>query len=47
MTANAPAVQTPDIDAVRTYLTGLQSRIVAALEGCDGNRFETDAWQRP
>ncbi|MBU6189623.1 MAG: oxygen-dependent coproporphyrinogen oxidase [Betaproteobacteria bacterium] len=47
MTANAPAAQTPDIDAVRTYLTGLQARIVAALEGCDGNRFETDAWQRP
>ena len=47
MTANAPAAQTPDIDAVRTYLTGLQTRIVTALEGCDGNRFETDAWQRP
>lgn len=47
MTANAPAAQTPDIDAVRTYLTGLQARIVTALEGCDGNRFETDAWQRP
>lgn len=47
MTANAPAAQTPDIDAVRTYLTGLQTQIVTALEGCDGNRFETDAWQRP
>ncbi len=47
MTANAPAAQTPDIDAVRTYLTGLQTRIVTALEGCDGSRFETDAWQRP
>lgn len=47
MTANAPAVQAAEIESVRTFLTGLQQRIVTALEGCDGNRFVTDDWQRP
>ena len=32
--------------AVKTYLTGLQDRIVAELERLDGNRFRRDAWQR-
>jgi coproporphyrinogen III oxidase len=36
-----------DIDAVRDYLTGLQDRICAALEGVDGSaRFREDAWTR-
>lgn len=33
--------------AVKTYLTDLQARIVAALEAIDGHAFITDAWQRP
>ena len=32
--------------AVKTYLQDLHTRIVAALEGVDGNAFVTDAWQR-
>ncbi|MDQ8031961.1 MAG: oxygen-dependent coproporphyrinogen oxidase [Bordetella sp.] len=34
-------------DAVRDYLTGLQGRIVAALESAGGEPFRTDAWERP
>jgi coproporphyrinogen III oxidase len=40
---------TNQTDAVRTYLTGLQERIVGGLEALDpdgGDRFATDAWQR-
>ncbi len=37
---------TPDPQRVRAWLTGLQDRIVAALEAVDGGRFGTDAWQR-
>lgn len=33
--------------AVKSYLTDLQARIVAALEAADGLPFRTDAWQRP
>jgi coproporphyrinogen III oxidase len=33
--------------AVHDFLSGLQVRIVAALEAEDGKRFRTDAWQRP
>jgi coproporphyrinogen III oxidase len=33
--------------AVKPYLTGLQQRIVAALEAFDGGSFITDAWDRP
>src|SRR3954447_7739040 len=29
------------------YLRSLQDRIVAALEGLDGQRFREDAWERP
>ncbi|HEX8957372.1 MAG TPA: coproporphyrinogen III oxidase, partial [Burkholderiaceae bacterium] len=32
--------------AVKTYLEGLQQRIVAALEQIDGKSFITDSWQR-
>jgi coproporphyrinogen III oxidase len=47
MNAHANAVQATDVEAVRGFLTGLQTRIVTALEGCDGGSFQTDAWQRP
>ena len=36
-----------DTEAVHTYLTGLQSRIVAGLEAIDGGHFRSDEWSRP
>ncbi len=33
--------------AVRSYLTGLQSRITAAVTALDGTTFLVDAWQKP
>ena len=36
----------PDIAAIRAYLTGLQQRIVDALQGVDGGRFRRDEWTR-
>ena len=36
-----------DTERVKDYLTGLQDRIVAALEGVDGQPFRQDAWIRP
>ncbi len=36
-----------DTAAVLDYLTGLQNRIVAALEQADGTRFRRDTWTRP
>ncbi len=36
-----------DSTAVKTYFTGLQERIVAALETFDGQPFRRDAWKRP
>jgi len=33
--------------AVHDFLTGLQDRIVAALEAEDGKRFRVDSWKRP
>jgi coproporphyrinogen III oxidase len=36
-----------DTAAVKTYLQGLQARIVAGLEALDGAAFLTDAWDRP
>ena len=33
--------------AVGSYFKTLQTNIVAALEGFDGNRFVADAWERP
>lgn len=35
-----------DIDAVKTYLMGLQDRICAALAAEDGGSFREDAWVR-
>ena len=36
-----------DAGAVYEYFTGLQRRIVTALEMLDGKRFREDAWTRP
>jgi coproporphyrinogen III oxidase len=36
-----------DTAPIRAYFTGLQSRIVAALESFDGQAFRSDAWERP
>jgi coproporphyrinogen III oxidase len=36
-----------DTEAVRSYLNGLQARIVEALELMDGTSFRRDGWQRP
>ncbi|MFZ6845941.1 oxygen-dependent coproporphyrinogen oxidase [Undibacterium sp. RuTC16W] len=36
-----------DSHAVKTYLLGLQSRIVATMEQIDGKDFITDSWDRP
>jgi coproporphyrinogen III oxidase len=35
-----------NVAAVTDYFTGLQDRIVAALEAIDGGRFRRDAWTR-
>jgi coproporphyrinogen III oxidase len=35
-----------NIEAVEQYFTGLQSRIVAALEALDGHAFGKDRWRR-
>ncbi|MDZ7594972.1 MAG: coproporphyrinogen III oxidase, partial [Thiobacillus sp.] len=35
-----------DTAAVKSYLTDLQARIVAALEAADGLPFRTDTWER-
>jgi coproporphyrinogen III oxidase len=36
-----------DIARIKTYYTGLQNRIVAALEAADGQSFRRDSWERP
>jgi coproporphyrinogen III oxidase len=36
-----------NLSAVEEYFTGLQQRIVAAMEAIDGKRFAADRWQRP
>ena len=36
-----------DTVAVRTYLLGLQGRIVDAMQAADGKAFLSDGWQRP
>ena len=38
------AISGPEL---RAYFTGLQQRIVSALEAADGKPFRRDAWQRP
>ena len=35
-----------DLDTVRTFLLGLQSRITAAISNLDGQPFVADAWQK-
>ena len=41
-------MDTPDLEAVRTYLLQLQSTICAALEEEDGKTgFVEDVWERP
>ena len=44
-----PAVNQPDpyLASVKSYLLGLQTRIVEALEAIDGKPFLKDVWQRP
>ncbi|HMC45133.1 MAG TPA: coproporphyrinogen III oxidase, partial [Caballeronia sp.] len=37
---------TYDVQAVRTYLTGLQEQIAQTLGAFDGNEFLIDSWQR-
>jgi coproporphyrinogen III oxidase len=37
---------TYDINAVRTYLTGLQANIAQTLGAFDGTAFAVDSWQR-
>ncbi|WP_394781998.1 oxygen-dependent coproporphyrinogen oxidase [Undibacterium sp.] len=36
-----------DSATVKNYFTGLQSRIIAAMEEVDGTPFITDSWDRP
>ena len=36
-----------DTQAVKTYLEGLQTRIIDALTTLDGKAFKRDAWTRP
>jgi coproporphyrinogen III oxidase len=47
MAAMIDNLSAPDSSAVKTYLLGLQARIVAALEEIDGAPFLTDSWDRP
>ena len=37
---------TYDVQAVRTYLTGLQKQIAQTLGAFDGTEFSIDSWQR-
>jgi coproporphyrinogen III oxidase len=37
----------PDAEKVRTWLSGLQDRIVGGLEEMDGGAFARDAWEKP
>ncbi len=36
-----------DTSSVKNYLIGLQDRITATIEQIDGNRFVSDAWEKP
>ena len=40
-------MNTPDPNAVRTWLLSLQERIVSAAEAVDGQQFLRDSWERP
>jgi len=43
----AEAVGREQVEAIRSFLIGLQADIVAALEAIDGGSFLRDEWQRP
>ena len=45
--AQPMAAETPDIPAVRAYLSRLQASIVEGLTGCGEHAFRRDEWQRP
>ena len=49
MASPSASVQAPSgaIDTVRQYLTGLQSRITAAVTAMDGTPFLVDHWTKP
>ncbi|RPH43414.1 MAG: oxygen-dependent coproporphyrinogen oxidase [Burkholderiales bacterium] len=47
MSDSSLSTDTVDTAAVRTYLQGLQGRIVCGLETLDGTPFATDRWDRP
>ena len=49
MASSSASVQAPSgaIDTVRQYLTGLQSRITAAVTAMDGTPFLVDHWTKP
>lgn len=42
-----PTDQAIDTQAVRSYLLGLQNRIVSTLQAEDGKAFLSDGWTRP
>jgi coproporphyrinogen III oxidase len=47
MSDSSAASAPPNVQAVKTYLLGLQDRICAAIEAEDGTgKFQEDAWQR-
>ena len=37
----------PNVDSVRSWLLGLQSRITSAITAIDGTAFLSDAWSKP
>ena len=41
------AVSRDSSNAVKTFLLGLQQRVVEQLESLDGKAFHTDSWERP
>ena len=45
-TPSASAVQTVSAEQVRTFLLGLQARIITAISTLDGQAFAVDAWQK-
>ncbi|HYG45961.1 MAG TPA: oxygen-dependent coproporphyrinogen oxidase [Bordetella sp.] len=50
MTPNTPTFPLPiesSIEMASVYFSGLQARIVAALEQLEGTAFHTDTWKRP
>ena len=42
-----PSLNQPEVDRVRNYLLGLQTRITTALTAVDGGAFLADAWEKP